>query len=80
MTTYVIAVRRGLRSEVGRDWSKTLASIDGLTVVGDANPYRLRIEASDAAIEQARRELSAVCHIEPVQPRYVLAAGSGHGR
>lgn len=80
MTDYVIAVRRGLRQEVGREWSKPLASIDGLTVVGDANPYRLRIEATEAAIEQARLELAAFCTIEQVHPRYVLGGESGYGR
>lgn len=80
MTSYVIAVRRGLRQEAGRDWSKPLAAIEGLKVVGDANPYRLRIEATEAAIEQARQELATLCHIEQVQPRYVLGGASGQGR
>lgn len=72
MGRYVIAVQRGLRGQVGREWAAPLATIDGLDVVGDANPYRLRIEATDTAIELARQKLGRYCHIEEIQPRYVL--------
>lgn len=80
MTKYVIAVRRGLREEVGLGWSAPLSSINGLEIVGTANPYRLRVEATDAAIEQAREKFAPICHIEQVQPRYVLVTRSGYGR
>ena len=70
MTKYVIAVRRGLRDQAGREWSRPLATIEDLEIVGAANPYRVRVEATDAAIEVARRKLSSYCHIEAVQPRY----------
>lgn len=72
MMKYVIAVRRGLRSQVGANWADSIKNVRGLVIVGDANPYRLRIEATERAIAIARRELEAFCHIEPVQQRYVL--------
>lgn len=76
---YVIAVRHGLRSQVGADWAEPLKGVQGLEIVGDSNPYRLRIEATESGIEIARQKLAELCYIEPVRRRYVLA-GSGHGR
>lgn len=78
MTKYVIAVRRGLRDQVGSGWSEPLARIEGLEIVGAANPYRLRIEATDAAIELVRKKLASYCHIEEILPRYVLDRASGY--
>ncbi|HSL83051.1 MAG TPA: hypothetical protein VLF66_09750 [Thermoanaerobaculia bacterium] len=72
MTKYVIAVRRALRGQVGPDWAKPLSTIEGIEIVGDANPYRLRIEATDSAIALARRRLGRYCLIEEVEPRYVM--------
>jgi hypothetical protein len=69
---YVIAVRRGLRSEVGENWAAPLKDVSGLEIVGDANPYRLRIEATEQAIEIAKQKLALICHIEPIQRRFVL--------
>lgn len=80
MTKYVVAVRRELRDRVGRDWSAPLGSIEDLEIVGAANPYRLRVEATEPAIELARARVGRICHIEPVQARYVLATKSGYGR
>jgi hypothetical protein len=71
-STYVVAVRRDLRSQVGLDWAEPLEHVQGLAVVGNSNPYRLRIEATEGAIAIARQKLAAICHIEPVQRRFVL--------
>jgi len=73
-------VRRGCRSKVAADWADALKDVQGLTIVGNANPYRLRIEATEPAIEVAKKRLASVCRIEPVQPRYVLAEPSAYGR
>jgi|GEM_PF-4553250 hypothetical protein len=70
---YIIAVRRDSLPQMGLGWSEPLASIEGLEVVGDATPFRLRVEATEAAIEIARQQFSEYCHIEEIRPRYVLA-------
>ena len=79
MVKYIVAVRRGLRSTVDSEWAQPLRDVQGLEIVGDSNPYRLRIEATEPAVQIARQKLGDVCHIEPVTPRFVLA-GSGHGK
>lgn len=71
MASYVIAVQSELRHQVEREWAESLATIEGLQVVGSANPYRLRVEATHTAIELAREKLGRYCHIEEIQPRYV---------
>ena len=76
MSSYVIAVKRGLREKAGPHWSDPLSTIQGLRVVGDANPYRLRIEATESAIAAARQQLARLCHIEEIEPRYVLGSRS----
>jgi hypothetical protein len=70
--TYVVAVRRGLRSQVGPDWAEPIRHVKGLEIVGDSNPYRLHIHATEGAIEIAKQRLSEICHIEPVQRAFVL--------
>jgi hypothetical protein len=71
-SSYVVAVRRDLRSQVGRDWAEPIKHLHGLEIVGDSDPYRLHIEATAGAIEIAKQKLAAICHIEPVQRRFVL--------
>ena len=71
-SSYVVAVRRDLRSQVGLDWAEPIRDLQGLEIVGDSNPYRLRIRATDNAIEIARQRLSDICYIEQIQRRLVL--------
>ena len=66
MDTYLIAVRRDARERVATDWTKALEGIEGLTIVGAANPTRIQVLASPEAIEQARQRVGGFSHIEPV--------------
>lgn len=55
MTTYVIAVKREMRSELSLKHALSqIRGIDELRVIDDANPYIARIEASDLAIDEVR--------------------------
>jgi hypothetical protein len=73
MDKYVIAVRRDRRADVGPEWARSLAEMQDLKIVGSANPYRLRVEASEAAIAAARKTLESFCYIEPLKRRMPLA-------
>jgi hypothetical protein len=52
---------------VGADWAEPLKGVQGVEIVGDSNPYRLRIEATERGIEIARQKLAELCYIEPVR-------------
>jgi hypothetical protein len=72
MSTYVIAVRREMRDQVPPGWDKLLADIDGLSIRGTANPNRIQVDASDAAIADARERLGDCFYIEPASIHKVL--------
>lgn len=63
---YVIAVKRERREAASSNWKEPLRSIAGLRIIGDNDPLRVQVEASDEAISEVRRVLGHLCHIEPV--------------
>jgi hypothetical protein len=62
---YVIAVSRD-RASPGAPLLASIAGIQGLTIVGDANPHRLLVEATEDAIERVRSQFGTSVRIEPV--------------
>lgn len=64
MATYLVALKREARGSAPPAWREELAKIDGLAVTGDPDAPVLRVEATDAAIEEAERRFGAICHIE----------------
>jgi len=65
ISTYIIAVKREQRHKAEPDWVEVLRHIKGLKICGEANPFRTQIEATPAAIEEARYILGDLCYIEP---------------
>lgn len=65
---FVIAVKRERRHEVPRDWQATVRGTSGVTVLGEANPSRMQIEASADGIQTLKEQLSAYLNIEKVIP------------
>ena len=63
---YIIAIKRERRDTVSSNWKEPLRSIAGLAIVGDDDPLRVQVEATDEAIAEARRLLGDCCHIESV--------------
>ena len=78
MSEYIISVKRDFRGRAPLNLASTLSAIPGLSIRGHATPYRIRAVASDDAIEHARVQLGAYCHIEPLiahHPELVAASG-----
>jgi len=71
MERYVIALRRECRHRAPADWAATLDDVEGLVVHPSSNPNRIQVEASPAAIAQARRRLGELCHIESIIPHSI---------
>ena len=67
MSTYIIAVKREHR-DAAPDLVQRAQQIEGLTVQGSPTKgqSRIRVEATDGAIAQAKKELEPICYIEPV--------------
>lgn len=63
---YIIAIKRERRDTASSNWKEPLRSIAGLAIVGDDDPLRVQVEATDKAIAEARRLLGDCCHIEPI--------------
>ena len=63
---YIIAAKRGMRSQLPSAWLEQLQSIDGLSFISEPKSYRVMVEASPKAIELARNLLGDSCHIEPL--------------
>ncbi len=61
---YLIAVRRDQRSTAPSNLAGSIDKIDGLEILGVRDSRRLRVEATDEAINQVKDLLSKVCHIE----------------
>lgn len=61
---FVVAIKRGLR---GQGVEATRAEqVPGVTLVGDANPDRVIVDATDEAVAEVRRRFGAFMHVEPV--------------
>ena len=65
MAEFVIAIKRNKR-EQAPDLEQVLSSITGLVVKNSATARRVRVNATQEAIEEARTRLSDSCYIEPV--------------
>ncbi len=65
-TKYIIAVKRGMHSQLPSEWIAKLQLIDDLSLIGEPRSYRIMVEASPQAIEFARNLLGDYCHIEPL--------------
>ena len=63
---YIIAIKRERRDTAPSHWKEPLRSIAGLAIVGDDDPLRVQVDASDEAIAEARQVMGDCCHIEPV--------------
>jgi len=62
----VLAVRRELRSQAPGDWKARIEKIEGIEIEGAASPWRLQVQATPAALEEVRRSLGELLHIEPL--------------
>lgn len=62
---YIIAIKRERRDTAPSHWKAPLRSIAGLAIVGDDDPLRIQVEATDEAIAEARQVMGDCCHIEP---------------
>jgi hypothetical protein len=65
---YIISIKREGGADVSADWTEPLRGIKDLHIRGTVNPHRIQVDASDAAIAEARRLLSELCHIESAIP------------
>lgn len=63
---YIIALKRECRDTAPSRWKEPLCSIARLAIVGDDDPTRVQVEASDEAIAAARQLLGDYCYIEPI--------------
>jgi hypothetical protein len=70
MQRYIIAVKRERRAAA--DWTEPLRAIQGLHIRGSGAGGRIQVDASEEAIEAARRILGDLCHIEPAIPHHPL--------
>jgi hypothetical protein len=68
--SFVIAVKRECRTQVPPDWLEIVRGTSGLTVVGDASPYRVQVRASPEAIQRVQERLGDYLHIEKLIPHY----------
>ena len=61
---FIVAIKRGLR---GQGVEATRAGqVPGVTLVGDANPDRVIVDATDEAVTELRRRFGAFMHVEPM--------------
>jgi|HubBroStandDraft_5_1064220.scaffolds.fasta_scaffold2330322_1 hypothetical protein len=70
MSTYVIAIRREAREKVAPGWESSLIGIEGLFIRGVPNAGRIQVDASDLAIEDAKRRLGDSFYIEPTNAHH----------
>lgn len=61
---FALAVKRGKRTAVPRDWVDRVRSTEGVTIMGDANATRLQIRATSDGIDAIERELAEYLYIE----------------
>ena len=64
MSRYIVAVRREERDRVPMNWVDRLRAIDGVTVLGAANPHRAVVEANAAAAVEIQDAVGEYCHVE----------------
>ncbi len=62
---YVAAVRRDRRDQVPADWTETLASVDGVRVLG-ATSTRAQLEVDEGALDAVSSALGTDFLIEPI--------------
>ena len=67
---FAVAVKRDKRAEVPDDWVDRVRSTEGVTIMGDANPRRLQIKATDEGIVAIERELADYLYIERLIPHH----------
>jgi len=67
---YVIAVKREQRDTVPADWKQIVRDTPGVSVMGDASPFRLQVRASPDAIAVIRDRCSAYLHVEELNLHY----------
>jgi hypothetical protein len=72
VSRYVIAVRREARKRVAPGWEAALRGIEGLFIRDSLNPDRIQVDASEDAIEDAKRRLGDAFYIEPANVHYRL--------
>jgi len=72
MQRYIIAIKRERRAAAPADWTEPLRAIEDLQIRGSGAGGRIQVDASEQAIEEARRILGDLCHIEPAIPHQPL--------
>ncbi len=66
MAEYLIAVKSHKRDSALPNWEEMLSDIQGLILKNVGRSRRIRVDATPEAIDEARKRLSDICHIEPV--------------
>jgi hypothetical protein len=73
MKRYVIAIKREQRSATPANWAEPLRAIKDLHIRGGGHgSSRIQVDASEEAIDEARRILGDFCHIEPAIQHHLL--------
>jgi hypothetical protein len=72
MKRYIIAIKRERRAAAPADWTEPLRAIQSLHIRGGGEGSRIQVDASEEAIEETRRILGDLCHIEPAIPHRPL--------
>lgn len=81
METYIIAVKREHRDEAQDDWASVLDEVEGVEPQADQlRPDRRQVHATSSGIEEVKKRLGDLCHIEEVishRPLSVTPEGLG---
>lgn len=85
MDTYLIAVKRESRDKAQDNWADALDTVEGVEAQPNPlRPDRRQVHATASGIEEIKRRLGDLCHIEPmimhqpVTPPIKTASGEGN--
>jgi hypothetical protein len=70
--TFVLSLRRDLRSTAPADWKDRVRSFPGVVAGPSTAPSRIQIEASEECVAELRAQLGHLLLIEPVLLRGLL--------
>ncbi len=66
METYLIALKRERRQKAPDDWVEQIRAVPGVRLVGQSQPFMVRIQATPEALEKIHALVGDSCHIEPI--------------
>lgn len=72
MKRYIIAIKRERRAATPANWAEPLSAINDLHVRGTGEGSHIQVDATEHAIDEARRLLGDLCYIEPAIPHHPL--------